>query len=76
MNNTSENLTIRYDSVYLRCSEKLTGSQLSPPHGGPSNINTYKRISWTVYVSIFLDSGVTSYGALGHVPPPWSLCKL
>ena len=21
------------------------------------------------------DSGVTSYGALGHVPP-WSLCKL
>ena len=25
--------TIRYDSVYLTCSKKLTGSQLSPPHG-------------------------------------------
>ena len=26
-------LTIRYDSVYLTCSKKLTRSQLSPPHG-------------------------------------------
>jgi len=25
--------TIRYDSVYLTCSKKLTGRQLSPPHG-------------------------------------------
>jgi len=25
--------TIRYDSVYLTCSEKLTGSQPSLPHG-------------------------------------------
>jgi len=25
--------TIRYDSVYLTCSKKPTGSQLSPPHG-------------------------------------------
>jgi len=25
--------TIRYDSVYSTCSKKLTGSQLSPPHG-------------------------------------------
>jgi len=25
--------TIRYDSAYLTCSKKLTGSQLSPPHG-------------------------------------------
>ena len=25
--------TIRYDTVYLTCSKKLTGSQLSPPHG-------------------------------------------
>jgi len=24
---------IRYDSVYLTCSKKLTGSQLSPPLG-------------------------------------------
>ena len=24
---------VRYDSVYLTCSKKLTGSQLSPPHG-------------------------------------------
>jgi len=26
-------LYIRYDSVYLTCSKKLRGSQLSPPHG-------------------------------------------
>jgi len=25
--------TIRYDSVYLTCSKKLTSSQLSLPHG-------------------------------------------
>ena len=25
--------TIRYDSVYLTCRKKLTGSQLSLPHG-------------------------------------------
>jgi len=25
--------TIRYDLMYLTCSKKLTGSQLSPPHG-------------------------------------------
>jgi len=25
--------TIRYDSEYLTCSKKLTGSQLSLPHG-------------------------------------------
>ena len=28
-----QTVTIRYDSVYLTCSKKLTGSQLSPPHG-------------------------------------------
>ena len=26
-------VTIRYDTVYLTCSKKLTCSQLSPPHG-------------------------------------------
>ena len=26
-------ITIRYASVYLTCSKKLTGSHLSPPHG-------------------------------------------
>jgi len=26
-------ITIRYDSVYLTCSKKLTGSQLSLPYG-------------------------------------------
>ena len=26
-------MVIRYDSVYLTCSKKLTGSQLSPPPG-------------------------------------------
>jgi len=31
--NSNRHKTIRYDSVYLVCSKKLTGSQLSPPHG-------------------------------------------
>jgi len=26
-------IALRYDSVYLTCSKKLTGSKLSPPHG-------------------------------------------
>jgi len=30
---TAGPLTIRYDSVCLTCSKKLTGSQLSLPHG-------------------------------------------
>jgi len=30
--------TIRYDSVYLTCSKKLTGSQLSLPHGANKKI--------------------------------------
>ena len=28
-----ESRVLRYDSVYLTCSKKLTGSQLSLPHG-------------------------------------------
>ena len=30
---SNANYTIRYDSVYLTCSKKMTGSQLSLPHG-------------------------------------------
>jgi len=30
---------IRYDSVYLTCSKKLTGSQLSLPHGYSVSMN-------------------------------------
>ena len=30
--------TIRYDTVYLTCSKKLTCSQLSPPQGRSSKI--------------------------------------
>ena len=30
---SNEAVTIRYDSGYLTCSKKLTGSQLSLPHG-------------------------------------------
>ena len=33
---------IRYNSVYLMCSKKLTGSQLSLPHG----INKKIKMSW------------------------------
>jgi len=36
--------TIRYDSVYLTCSKKLTGSQLSPPHGNRASV--FKRQIW------------------------------
>jgi len=32
--------TIRYDSVYLTCSKKLMGSQLSLPHGTNKKIKT------------------------------------
>ena len=35
--------TIRYDSVYLTCSKKLTGSQLSLPHGTNKKL-TLKKI--------------------------------
>ena len=30
---TISHIQSRYDSVYLTCGKKLTGSQLSPPHG-------------------------------------------
>ena len=36
--------TIRYDSVYLTCSKKLTGSQLSLPHG--TNKKLKLKIKW------------------------------
>ena len=32
-NNRTDTVMTRYDSVYLPCSKKLTGSQLSLPHG-------------------------------------------
>ena len=32
-NHTAVSFQIRYDSVYLTCGKKLTGSQLSLPHG-------------------------------------------
>ena len=35
------NDTIRYDSVYLRCSKKLMGSQLSLPHGTNKKIKMW-----------------------------------
>ena len=37
--NRSQINTIRYDSVYLTCSKKLTGSQLSLPHGTNKKLN-------------------------------------
>ena len=40
--------TIRYDSVYLTCSKKLTGSQLSPPHGTNKKLKceTKNKVMW------------------------------
>jgi len=38
---------LRYDSVYLTCSKKLTGSQLSLPHKINKNIQNVKlKINW------------------------------
>ena len=47
-------LTIRYDSVYLTCSKKLTGSQLSLPLLSlytvfQKNVTTVLMISWKYY---------------------------
>ena len=35
----SHDYTIRYDSGYLTCSKKVTGSQLSLPHGINRKLN-------------------------------------
>ena len=46
--------TIRYDSVYLTCSKKLTGSQLSPlPQSFPTR-------------SVFCMTYTYGFGAMGH----------
>ena len=41
--------TIRYDTVYLTCSKKLTGSQLSPPHGTNKKLKceTKNKMIWS-----------------------------
>jgi len=36
--------TMRYDSVYLTCSKKLTGSQLRPPHGTNKKLKCETKI--------------------------------
>jgi len=43
--------------VYLTCSKKLTGSQLSPPHGGLSWLETliYLRLRQIVTNTILID---------------------
>ena len=38
--------TIRYDTVYLTCSKKLTDSQLSLPHGMNKNCKRKNKINW------------------------------
>ena len=40
--------TIRYDSIYLTCSKKLTGSQLSPPHETNKKQLNYENINKTM----------------------------
>ena len=37
---------IRYDSVYLTCSKKLTGSQLSLPHGTNKKLKCKSGVKW------------------------------
>jgi len=41
---TTETIRIRYDSVYLTCSEKLMGSQLSRKQGTNKNKNVKLKI--------------------------------
>jgi len=43
---TVAHFTIRYDSVYLTCSKKLTGSQLSLPHGqNPGHLSGLENLT-------------------------------
>ena len=46
---------IRYDSVYLRCSKKLTGSQLSllPRGCCPSNYLCSSLVFWNIFSSVW-----------------------
>jgi len=54
--------TIRYDSVYLTCSKKLTGSQLSLPHGINKKLKCetklygcpFKDLEWVTHCRLFL----------------------
>ena len=50
--------TIRYDTVYLTCSKKLTCSQLSPPHGTNRKIGEKKYLK----ISPDLESDFISVG--------------
>ena len=55
--------TIRYDSVYLTCSKKLTGSQLSPPHGTNKKLNAKLKMVSPVTaprdLSVYIDADGT-----------------
>jgi len=47
--NVANPVTIRYDSVYLTCSKKLTVSQLSLPHGtNEKKLKEKLKINWTM----------------------------
>jgi len=66
---------IRYDSVYLTCSKKLTGSQLSPPHGSPPHgiilghlwYVCYSRFVWYTIAFWYIDD-ISVFSTLGMVP--------
>jgi len=47
---------IRYDSAYLTCSKKLTGSQLSLPHGKMTSYQQHFVSSFLHSVLVFLHS--------------------
>ena len=56
--------TIRYDSVYLTCSKKLTGSQLSLPHGINKKLKCEtknKMVSVIGPVSFFNDTSISRH---------------
>jgi len=50
-------ITILYDSVYLTCSKKLTGIQLSLPHGINKKIKCETKNNM---VSVTVDNQLTS----------------
>ena len=54
--------TIRYDSVYLACSKKVTGSQLSLPHGLVDTKNIYLVTDGNMQiVQVFLLDSVSNH---------------
>jgi len=62
--------TIRYDTVYLTCSKKLTGNQLSPPHGTNKKLKCETK-NKTHHQAPSLTYTVTTSSLIGTPNCPW-----